>query len=268
MAEVNDIAFRILCKKAGAGLVYTGMINPLSQKDYSAELEDKPAIQLFCKDSRGIEEFIKKYNSKASLWDFNLGCPAKTAREHGFGCYLHENLEEIKRILQIIRSSTKKSVTIKLRKSKNTLKIIKLAEKGKYCDAIAIHARTASQGYSGMPDEKFAEQIKKRTSLPIIYSGNVNLQNANELLKKFDYVMIGRAAIGNPNIFAKLTGKKVSFDFFDYLELAKKYKLQWRQIKTQAMNFTKGRENAKSLRERLVHAKTLKEIKIIMKEDS
>ncbi len=207
IAEVNDIAFRLLCKKQGAGLTYTGMINPLTQKQL--DLDDCPAIQLFCTNEEGIAEFIKKYQDKVSLFDFNLGCPAKTARKLGFGAFLHNKLEIIEKILKTMRQSTQKPITIKLRKSKYTMKIIKIAEK--YCDAICIHPRTEQQGYSGTPDMDFALRLKKRTKLPVIYSGDVNENNALCLLKQFDFIMIARSALGNPNIFAEIN-KKLSDD--------------------------------------------------------
>ncbi len=262
MAEINDIAFRILCKKAGCGLTYTGMIHPQTQQ--KTNLKDCPALQLFCTDTKGIKNFIKKYDSKVYLWDFNLGCPAKNAKKHGFGSFLHEDLESIKKIIKIIKQSTKKSVTIKIRKSNYTIKIIKEIEK--YCDAISIHPRTQKQGYSGKPDLDFAKQIKKITELPVIYSGNINEKNANQLLKTFDAVMIGREAIGNPNIFAKLTNKEIQFTFKDYLKLAEKYNLPFRQIKFQAMNFTKNAKNAKKIRLKIFGCKSLEQLKELMKE--
>lgn len=253
MEEINDIAFRLLCKKAGCGLTYTGMINPLTAKEIV--LDDKPALQLFCTSTKGIKEFMKKYDSKVSLWDFNLGCPAKTAKKHGFGVFFHNELEQIEKILKTMRENTKKPLTIKIRKSKHTFKIIKIAEK--YCDGICIHPRTQPQGYGGVPDIKFAEKIKSKTKLPVIYSGNIDESNCKEFLKTFDYVMIGRKAIGNPDIFARITKNKSNTSFQDYLKLAKKYDLPFKQIKLQAMNFTKGKDNAKELRLKIFEIKIL-----------
>jgi tRNA-dihydrouridine synthase B len=260
MVGVNDIAFRILCKSAGAGLVYTGMINPRTREELS--LSDNPAIQLFSQDEVGISEFIKAHDKDTFLWDFNLGCPAQKAEKQGVGAFMRNKFENIEKILKIMRQSTKKPITIKLRKSNNALKILKLAEK--YCDAVCIHPRTAEQGYSGKADISFAEKIKQKTSLPLIYSGDVDETNANELLKKFDFVMIGRKAMGNPNIFAKLTGSKQEFTFNDYLKLALKYNLYFSQIKAQSIFFTKGAEGASELREKLSKAKNLNELKSIL----
>jgi len=80
-----------------------------------------------------------------------------------------------------------------------------------------------------------------------------------KILKDFDFIFIGRAAIGNPGIFGK------EYGFGDYLKLAKKYKLFFRQIKFQAMNFTKGLENAKDLRKGLVEAKSVSDVERVMK---
>jgi tRNA-dihydrouridine synthase len=171
-------------------------------------------------------------------------------------------LKIIEDILKEIRSSTKKPFTIKIRKSEISFELLKLAEK--YCDAICIHPRTQKQGYSGKPDLNFALEIKNKSSIPVIYSGDVDEKNAKEFLKKFDSVIIGRRAIGNPNIFSKLTNKKSNFTFADYLKLAKKYQFYFRQIKFQAMNFTKGQKNSASLRNKISLAKNLGELKLII----
>lgn len=263
MAEINDIAFRILCKKAGAELCYTGMLNPQSQNPIA--LKDKPAIQIFCKTEKGVKEFIKKYDKQAVLWDFNLGCPAKLARQHGYGAYMSNELTAIEKIIKVMNKATKKPINIKLRKTDNTEKILKIAEK--YCSAVCIHPRTAKQGYSGEPDLKYAEHIKQISKLPVIYSGNVNESNIKDLLEKFDAVMIGREAVGDPNIFSRVNGKGniIKNPFKEYLKLAKQYKLKYSQIKLQAMNFTKKHPGAKKIRGALVGAKSVKDIKKLMK---
>lgn len=259
MLEPNDIAFRLLCKKGGCGLTYTGMISPLSKN--KLELDDKPGLQLFGNSTRGVTNFMKKYDSKVSLWDFNLGCPSKLSKKLGHGACLND-LEVIKNILKIMRKSTDKPVTIKLRKSERAIKIAKMAEK--YVDAIGIHARTISQGYSGEVDYGFALKLKKSVSIPVIFSGDVDEKNIHKILRDFDFVFIGRSAIGNPGIFAKVNDKKIEIGFKNYLKLAKKYNLFFRQIKYQAMNFTKGMKNAKGLRKRLIEVKNSEEIADIM----
>jgi tRNA-dihydrouridine synthase B len=256
MEDINDIAFRLLCKKAGCGLTFTGMINPLTKKNLP--LPDKPALQLFCTNTKGIKEFMKKYDKYVSLWNLNLGCPAKTAKKHGFGSFM-KDIVIIEEIIKEMRKHTKKPLTVKIRKSDIAFDILSIAEK--YCDAICIHPRTQAQGYSGQPDMQFAELIKSKTTLPVIYSGNVNEKNCKELLKKFDYVMIGREAIGRPEIFATLTNTPFVKSFKEYLTLAKKYNLYFRNIKAQAMYFTKGVRDSAQLRNKLSTVKNMKELK-------
>lgn len=258
MHEVTDIGFRTLCSKAGAGLTYTWLMNPLTKQNIL--LYDKPGMQLFCSSPEGIVNFIKKYNHKVKLFDLNLGCPAKTARKHGFGSFLHSDLRSIKRIIESMRESTRKPITIKLRKSKYAFKIVKIVE-DLGCDAVCIHPRTQQQGYKALPDIEFAKKLKSKTNLPVIFSGNIDEKNADIFLRDFDFVMIGRNAIGNPNIFSSLTGKKLrEFTFLDYLKLAEKYNLSFRQTKYQAMNFTKRKKNAKELRLKIYGSGTIEEL--------
>ncbi|MFH1294960.1 MAG: tRNA-dihydrouridine synthase [Candidatus Aenigmatarchaeota archaeon] len=258
MAGMNDIAFRILCKKAGAGLVYTGMMSPLSRKEEN--LEDKPAIQIFCTSTRGLESFIERHDT-AALFDLNLGCPAYTAQKQGFGSYLNDT-KAIEKILQTMVDTTKKPITLKIRKSVIYPELLRLAEK--YCSAIAVHPRTNRQGYSGKPDMDFAVRVKKETSLPVIYSGNVNEGNATELLERFDFLMIGRGALGDPGVFSRLLGRKSGVCFIDYLELARKYGLTTTQIKIHALHFTKGMKGAKTLRLAIAKCRTTEEIERFM----
>lgn len=261
MLEPNDIAFRTLCKKAGAGGTYTGMINPLSRK--KLDLQDKPILQIFCNNLKGIKEFIKKYDSKVSGWDFNLGCPSIVAENTKIGSYMQDDLEMIERILAEIRKNTKKFFSVKIRKSRYSFKILDLANR--HCDALIIHARTREQGYSGHADLRFALEIKSKSKIPIIYSGDVNESSFKKLLKYFDYLMIGRSAIGDPNIFSRLIGGSEKISFNDYLKLALKYDVPFKQIKYQAFNFTKGFDNAARIRREIMGTKCTSEIETIFK---
>ena len=270
MLEPNDIAFRLLCKRAGCGLTYGGMTSALSRA--KIHLDDKPILQLFGNSSRGIKNFMNKYDSKVSGWDFNLGCPSKLSRKLGHGACLN-NLNIIRDILEVMRENTKKPLTIKIRKSDFSFDILKICEEVGV-DGICIHARTVSQGYSGEVDYDFALEVKRQTEIPVIFSGVSDVADVDSILQDFDFVMIGRCAIGRPEIFSGLVNGQWSvverchnfnshFRFGDYLKLAKKYKLYFRQIKYQAMNFTKGIPNGKSLRVKLISANDVEEIEDI-----
>ncbi len=259
MEEVNDICFRLLCKKAGAGLTWTPLTSVLSPQEQI--LDDKPILQIFANETKGIKEFMKKYNKKVVGWDFNLGCPADTAKKFCYGSYLRD-LKMIEEILKLMRDNTKKPLFVKIRKSSYAFEVLKIAEK--YCDAIIIHPRTQSQGYSGEPDLDFAIKLKEKSSIPVIYSGNVDERNYKKYLEKFDAIMIGRKAIGDPNIFSRILNKTSKISFTDYLKLTEKYSLYFRQVKFQAMQFTKGQRNSRPLRNKIAQAKNLEEINILL----
>lgn len=257
MHEVNDVAFRRLAKRCGCALAFSGMTSPMTRQKIN--LDDSPAVQLFSTDSKGVGNFIKKYDSFVSLWDFNLGCPSKLSRKLGHGAFMHDEMAVIKEIFEVMRKATKKPCSVKLRKSERAIEIAKMAEKSGL-DMVIIHPRTVEQGYGGMPDYDFAKRLKKEVSIPVCYSGNVNEENVSKVLDDFDYAMIGRAAIGRPFVFSSCTNKDPNVGFLDYLRLAKEYGLSFRQIKFQAICFTKGLRDAKKMRDRLVRAKTLDEI--------
>lgn len=268
MYQINDIAFRMLCKKAGAGLTYTGLLNPQTREQLF--FNDKPALQFACNSTKDIKEFIKKHDKKISLYDFNLGCPSPHAKASKIGYFMINNYPAIEEILKTIRASTQKPLTIKIRKmpEENLKRIITIAEK--YCDAIGVHPRTQAQGYSGEPDLDFAKQVKKLTKLPIIYSGNIkNRVDCEKRLSEFDFVMIGRASFGNPNIFSELTNKKIKrkYNFEDWLKLTKKInpKTYFSQIKFQALNFTRDFPGSAEIRHQLSLAKNEEEILRIVK---
>jgi len=268
MHQINDIPFRLLCKKAGASLTYTGLTNPQTKEKLF--LDDKPALQFACNSTKGLREFIKKQDKNISLYDFNLGCPSPHAKSSKIGYFMIENTKIIKEILKTIKQNTKKPITIKIRimNDKTLLNIIKLAEK--YCDAISIHPRTQPQGYSGEPDLSFARKIKHLTKLPVIYSGNINSkEQAEKMLAEFDFIMIGRASIGNPNIFSELTNaKNKKIKFSDWLKLAKnkKYNISDSQIKFQALNFIRDFVGAAKTRNIIANTKDTQEIINLMKE--
>ncbi|MGK0208946.1 MAG: tRNA-dihydrouridine synthase B [Patescibacteria group bacterium] len=258
--EVNDIAFRSVCQKAGAGLVYTGLSNPRNPTEL--DLDDKPALQLFGTSIEGIAQYIKRYDDKVSLWDFNLGCPSKLSGKLNHGAFMHKELETLREIFSVMRKSTDKPCTIKLRKSPYAIAIAKIAEEVGF-DGVGIHARTKSQNYSDEPDYLFALELKKSLGIPVIYSGNVNLDTYEKILEDFDFCYVARAAMGNPNIFIEMGCEGEEVSFVDYLQIARKHGLFFRQIKAHAMMFTHGKEGAKKMRFGVMKSKTIDDIERI-----
>jgi len=290
MADFSDISFRQLCKKYGASLVYTEMTNILAiSRNNKATLkltqttkQERPvALQLFGTKLEPLSKAIKLIENNADIIDFNFGCPAKKIISQGAGSALLKRPQKIVDIIQTIKQSTKKPISAKIRilNLEKTLNITKKIEKAG-ADLICVHARTPSQNYNFKPNLKILKEIKKSLSIPVIGNGGVHDEESlQKMLKtKVDYVMIGKASLGNPLIFKRLnyfletgeiakptTSQERIKTFIEYLDLSKKNKnLEFRKIKLQANCFMRGLKGAAKLREKINNTQSLNQIKEII----
>lgn len=292
--QVTNLAFRLMCKEYGAGLVCTQLIsaNGLAIKNEPTLLlaktdkKEKPvALQLFGEDIENLVKSAKLLEKDFDIIDINLGCPSGTALEQGSGSALLKHPEKIFEIVSKINSAIDKPVTVKIRSgfknNINAIEIAKLCEKAG-ASAIIIHARTVEQGYSGKADWKLIKKIKESVKIPVIGNGDVvDGASAKQMLKQTgcDYVMIGRAAIGNPFIFKQIneyfiSGKIIKqskkekiADYFRYINLTRKYNIfSIRDAKQKAIEFVSGLDGSKQLRLKLNTNKSWDEIEKLMKE--
>ena len=279
MHNTTNIAFRIMCKKYGAGLVYTELLsaNAISRGNKSAiksakthKTEKPVAAQLFSQNTDQIIKAAKILEKEFDIIDLNLGCPSVKILKQGSGSALLKRKNKIAEITEKVSKSINKPFTVKIRSGfKNKINAEEIAkicqEKG--ASAICIHPRTVEQGYSGKADWKIIKQVKQKVKIPVIGNGDVtDGKTAQEMIKqtKCDYVMIGRAAMGNPFIFKQIneylkTGKEIKQtnkekikDYFEYIKLTKKYKIYTQKdAKQKAIEFTKGIPGSKNLRKKI-----------------
>jgi tRNA-dihydrouridine synthase B len=293
MAGVNDLAFRQLCEKEGAALVFTEMLPAESimraksflHKYFQTCPEEKRlAVQLMAANSDeavfAAKQFEKTKDAKVNVHviDLNVGCPSNTIRKIGAGSAL---LNDEARLLAIVKSlSTEVNIpiSVKIRLGEvDSAKAVPLAKKleDAGASAIGVHARTVKQGYSGKADWSMIKKIKENVSIPVVGNGDVSSpEKAKSMFEETgcDYVLVGRGCLGKPYIFSQINDflksgkyKEVSAKeqcdyFFKYLKLARKFNLNRNAVKTQAIYFSTGLPNAPRFRLALSKCKTSEQV--------
>jgi tRNA-dihydrouridine synthase B len=223
MEDVSDPPFRYVCKKNGADLMYTefisseGLIRDAAkskQKLDIFEYERPIGIQLFGSDVDSMREAaLIAEQAQPDLIDINYGCPVKQVACKGAGAALLQDIPKMVEMTKAIVDAVKLPVTVKTRLGwdEKTLNAPEVAERLQDIGikALTIHGRTRKQMYKGPADWTLIGQIKNnpRITIPIFGNGDVDSPQRAMLMRDrygVDGVMIGRASIGNPWIFAQI----------------------------------------------------------------
>lgn len=244
MAGFSDSAFRRLCLNFGAGLVTTEMVsikalyyrNEKTQNLLKFDSSEHPiAVQIFGHEPEIFKKVIaEKMLDCFDIIDINMGCPARKIVKNGDGSALLNNPQLAEKIIRACVSATDKPVTVKFRlgisDNKNAVSFAKMCEAAG-ASAITVHGRTALQGYSGTVDYETIAKIKAAVNIPVIANGDcTDFASYKRILSQTgaDGVMVGRASLGAPEIFAELVQNPVAVDKleqikFHYGELIKIY---------------------------------------------
>jgi tRNA-dihydrouridine synthase B len=222
MAGVTDTVFRRFIKNlGGCGLIMTeftsadGVLRDQRVRGrYLHFYEDEHPVsaQLFGSNPTVLADAARLVEDLGfDLVDLNLGCPAKKVVKCNGGSGLLRDLPLIRQIFESVRAAVKIPFTVKFRAgwSDDEIVCVELARLAESCGlgAVALHARTREQGYSGNARWEWIASVKQAVKIPVIGNGDIRSpEDACAVVAQTgcDAVMIGRMAPANPWIFRQI----------------------------------------------------------------
>src|SRR5690606_8344983 len=225
MAGITNTAFRRLCREYGAGLYVSEMITSRALVERNAitmrliqhhESETPRSIQLYGVDPATIAEAVRIIvaEDRADHIDLNFGCPVPKVTRKGGGAALPWKIGLFADIVdRAVKAAGDVPLTVKMRKGINDDHLTFLdagrAAEDAGAAAVALHARTASQYYSGHADWSAIGELKQAvTSIPVL--GNGDIWSADDAVRMMsetgaDGVVVGRGCLGRPWLFGELS---------------------------------------------------------------
>ena len=235
MDGYSDLPFRVLCREYGSAMSYTEFVKVekiLSRRSkepakrlYYEETERPITFQIYGDDpDLLLKAALKVQTLNPDIVDINMGCPAKSIADRGAGVGMMPTPLKIARTFRKLTAALRVPVTGKIRlgwdRNKNYKLIARIVEENGG-SLIAIHGRTKEQRYSGNADWDAIAEVKSLVKIPVIGSGDIKAVADIRRMKAYtgcDAVMIGRAAIANPWIFAGFDREHVPPELLQHLQ--------------------------------------------------
>lgn len=294
MAGVADRAFRELCVGYGAAYVISEMVSSkgLTMQDkkskellYLSEKERPAGAQIFGNDPETMAKAaLAAMEFSPEFIDINMGCPAPKIAGNGGGSALLKNPELIEKIVKATVAVSSVPVTAKIRigwdfDSINAVEVAKRIEAAGAA-AITVHGRTKAQMYAPPVSLDEIAHVKKAVSIPVIGNGDISDgESAKKMLDETgcDFLMVGRAALGNPWIFrcinAYLDNNRESYEpplrekmdvMLEHIGTLCEYKgtrVGMREARKHAAWYIKGIRNAASFRQEIGQLSSMDELR-------
>jgi nifR3 family TIM-barrel protein len=306
MAGVTSAPFRLLCRRYGAGMSFSELVSSNAlvmggekSKEKSQQLawffeEERPvAVQIFGGDPAIMREAATMVaEAKPNAIDINMGCSVPKIAKCGAGCLLLKTPELAQEIIKATVEGAQVHgvpVTVKMRAGwdENNITAPEVARRAQDVGAVAVsvHPRTARQAFTGHSDWSVIRRVKENVTIPVIGCGDVhNGPDARKMLDETgcDAVMIGRAAMGNPFLFAQIAQflqdgsdapeptaeDKVNTALWHGRELLKLKgeHTAMNEMRRHAAWYTKGMPESARLRDRLCRVSSMTELEEILEE--
>lgn len=289
LAGYSDLPFRLLCRQYGAGYCVSEMISchGLVYRQHNTlrmlrtvKEEEPVSFQLFGAEPEPMAEATKiMMGFSPDMIDINMGCPVKKVTKKGAGAALMTNIKLAAEIIENVISASEVPVTVKMRLGKNSQEInvvefAKMAEESGVA-AIAVHARTWAQGFSGTIDQEYIARVKEKVSIPVLGNGDIrSRQEAWQLMEATgcDGVMIGRGALGNPWIFSEkdqpenvaeiITGALIHLDLLEEFHPVEKI---LGYVKNQICRYFHGMHGSTALRREIFTMENISAIRQLLR---
>ena len=251
LAGISDAAFRKLAFEQGAALAYTEMVSakglyyksPGTEELLVIDEADGPvSIQIFGSEPEMMAFAADKLRDRPNVFlDINMGCPVPKVVKNGEGSAMLLDPDNAARCVEAaVKNSGGKPVTVKMRigfygkrlqndqgpqveeytsysgeAAVDRFDYVSFAKQMESAgaSAIAVHARTREQFYSGKADWQAIADIVRAVNVPVIGNGDVaSAEDARRMMAQTGctLVMIGRTALGNPWVFAEWQDPKAS----------------------------------------------------------
>ena len=224
MAGVSDIAFRTLCREAGADMAFTEMVSAkgLSYANEKtrhllalADGERQVAVQLFGHEPAVMASqaaWIEAEMGEALAYlDINMGCPARKIVSKGDGSALMRDPALAADIVRAVKEVATRPVTVKFRRGwaegdETAPAFARLMEEAG-ADGVTVHGRYAEQLYRGHADWGVIGRVREAVGVPVVGNGDIRCgADAVAMVRETgcDAVMIARGAEGNPWLFSQV----------------------------------------------------------------
>lgn len=252
LADFTDAPFRRMCFEGGADLCYSEMVSAAalahgnSPTRHLMEVmpgEGAVACQIFGAREEDVAKAAREIDlirDRFTELNLNAGCPMQRITRAGAGAKLIEDPEKVYRLLKVMAENTSLPITLKTRLGPRPGedRIFELADAAEKAGAkgLIVHARYTSQMHGGEVHYGKLAEVVEHTSLPVIGNGSVKTVKdvANMAAAGVQGVMIGRASLADPLVFAKL--KNPTADIFSPwgevspAKMHLKYLLEFREL--------------------------------------